>query len=87
MTSQGAQDEITNVCGQEKKNLILRQSQSNKNLLVNFNKVHTVSDSSLSSSETSLSCSDSLQKQSRPDVFYKKVVLRNFEKFTGKHLC
>ena len=25
------------------------------------------------------------QKQS-PEVFYKKVVLRNFAKFTGKHL-
>ena len=22
-----------------------------------------------------------------PEVFYKKVVLRNFAKFTGKHLC
>ena len=22
-----------------------------------------------------------------PEVFCKKVVLRNFEKFTGKHLC
>ena len=29
--SQGAEDDITNVCGQEKKNLILRQSGSNKN--------------------------------------------------------
>ena len=27
-----------------------------------------------------------IQKQT-PDVFYKKVVLRNFTKFTGKHLC
>ena len=26
------------------------------------------------------------QKQS-PEVFYKKGVLRNFTKFTGKHLC
>ena len=26
------------------------------------------------------------QKQS-PDMFRKKVVLRNFKKFTGKHLC
>ena len=24
---------------------------------------------------------------SRPEVFYKKGVLRNFAKFTGKHLC
>ena len=53
MTSKGAEDEITNVCGQEKKILILRQSESNKNILVNFNYVHTVSDASLSSSETS----------------------------------
>ena len=34
--SQGAEDEVTNVCGQEKKNLFLRQSESNKNLLINF---------------------------------------------------
>ena len=27
-----------------------------------------------------------LQKQP-PDVFYKKAVLKNFVKFTGKHLC
>ena len=27
-------------------------------------------------------------KQKQPlEVFYKKVVLKNFEKFTGKHLC
>ena len=26
-------------------------------------------------------------KSSRPDVFCKKGVLRNFAKFTGKHLC
>ena len=55
MTSQGAEDEITNVCGQEKQKLILRQSESNKNILVNFNYVHTMRDSSLSSSETSWS--------------------------------
>ena len=24
---------------------------------------------------------------SRPELFYKKVPLNNFEKFTGKHLC
>ena len=30
---------------------------------------------------------DSIQKQT-PEVFYKKVVLRNFaKKFSGKHLC
>ena len=28
----------------------------------------------------------SFQKQP-PDVFYKKSVLENFTKFTGKHLC
>ena len=26
-------------------------------------------------------------RSSRPDVFCKKGVLRNFTKFTGKHLC
>ena len=26
-------------------------------------------------------------RNSRPEVFYKKGVLRNFTKFTGKHLC
>ena len=26
-------------------------------------------------------------RSSRPDVFYKKGALRNFTKFTGKHLC
>ena len=26
-------------------------------------------------------------RNSRPEVFCKKVVLRNFTKFTGKHLC
>ena len=26
-------------------------------------------------------------RSSRPEVFFKKVVLRNFAKFTGKHLC
>ena len=26
-------------------------------------------------------------KSSRPEVFCKKVVLRNFAKFTGKHRC
>ena len=27
------------------------------------------------------------RRSSRPEVFYKKGVLRNFTKFTGKHLC
>ena len=26
-------------------------------------------------------------RSSRPEVFFKKVVLRNFTKFKGKHLC
>ena len=26
-------------------------------------------------------------RSSRPEVFCKKCVLRNFAKFTGKHLC
>ena len=38
-----------------------------------------------------LQCSQSMVKQeyhrsSSPDVFFKKGVLRNFAKFTGKHL-
>ena len=28
-----------------------------------------------------------LVRSSRPEVFYKKGILRNFAKFTGKHLC
>ena len=28
-----------------------------------------------------------LFRSSHPEVFYKKGVLRNFEKFTGRHLC
>ena len=28
-----------------------------------------------------------LHRSSRPEVFCKKSILRNFEKFTGKHLC
>ena len=34
--SLNAEEKITNVCGQEKKNLILLWSEFNKNLLVNF---------------------------------------------------
>ena len=30
---------------------------------------------------------DSLMRSSRPEVFYKKGVLRNFAKYTGKQLC
>ena len=26
-------------------------------------------------------------RSNRPEVFCKKVVLKNFTKFTGKHLC
>ena len=33
----------------------------------------------------SVSCVDF--RSSRPEVFYKKRVLRDFAKFTGKHLC
>ena len=29
----------------------------------------------------------SLSRSSHPEVFFKKGVLRNFAKFTGKHLC
>ena len=28
-----------------------------------------------------------LSRGGRPEVFYKKGVLRNFQKFTGKHKC
>ena len=28
-----------------------------------------------------------LHKKQPPEVFYKKVVLENFIKFTGKYLC
>ena len=28
-----------------------------------------------------------LEKNNRPEVFCKKDVLKNFEKFTEKHLC
>ena len=28
-----------------------------------------------------------INRSTRPDVFCKKRVLRNFAKFTGKHLC
>ena len=31
--------------------------------------------------------SNTLIRSSRPEVFCKKGVLRNFAKFTGKHLC
>ena len=43
-----------------------------------------MSDSSLSSNETSLSYSE---RSSRPEVFCTKGVLKNFAKFTGKRLC
>ena len=29
----------------------------------------------------------SSQRSSRPEVFYKKGVLNNFQKFNGKHFC
>ena len=60
--------------------------------------LRTMSDSCLLSSEASLSSSDSLDsfsnfdklkpyRSSHLEVFCKKGVLRNFTKFTGKHLC
>ena len=30
---------------------------------------------------------DETVRSSRPEVFCKKVVLKNFAKFRGKHLC
>ena len=35
----------------------------------------------------SLKIALNLCRSSRPEVFCKKGVLRNFSKFTGKHLC
>ena len=43
-----------------------------------------MSDSSLSSSETSLSY---FERSSHPEVFCTKGVLKSFAKFTGTHLC
>ena len=67
---------------------------------ISFSKLQlpTMSDSSLLSSEASLSSSDSLDsfsnfdklkpyRSSSLEVFCKKGVLRNFIKFTGKQLC
>ena len=67
---------------------------------ISFSKLQlpTMSDSSLLSSEASLSSSDSLDsfsnfdklkpyRSSSLEVFCKKGVLRNFTKFTGKRLC
>ena len=34
-----------------------------------------------------VSIAGTLLRSSRPDVFREKFVLRNFTKFTGKHLC
>ena len=36
--------------------------------------------------QSCLRCVDKL-RSSRPEVFCEKGVLRNFTKFTGKHLC
>ena len=44
----------------------------------------TYSEWCLSSSETSFSYSE---RSSRPEVFCTKDILKNFTKFTGKHLC
>ena len=38
-------------------------------------------------SQSTLSSFHTLLRSSRPEVFCKKGVLKNFEKFTGKHLC
>ena len=34
-----------------------------------------------------LMCYSAISRSSRPEVFCKKDVFRNFTKFTGKHLC
>ena len=33
------------------------------------------------------SSTEAYSQKQPPEVFFKKVVLRNFLKFTGKHLC
>ena len=42
---------------------------------------------SLSSAETTMKLSSPTFRSNRPEVFCEKGVLRNFGKFTGKHLC
>ena len=87
MTSQGAEDEITKVCEQEKKNLMLRQSESKKNLLVNFNQVHTYSEWFQFVMKWDF-FELFWEKQSFVlKVFCTKGVLKNFAKFIRKHLC
>ena len=78
MTSQGAEDEITKVCEQEKKNLMLQQSESKKNLLVNFNQVHTYSEwfqFVMKWDFFELFWILTHFRSSRREVFYKKVFL------------
>ena len=48
--------------------------------------VASILSSSLTSSKFKICIGTDGQKQP-PGVFYKKGVLRNFVKFTGKHLC
>ena len=87
MTSQGAEDEITKVCEQEKKNLMLQQSESKKNLLVNFNQVHTYSEWFQFVMKWDF-FELFWEKQSFVlKVFCTKGVLKNFAKFIRKHLC
>ena len=56
---------------------------------VSFRKRVSIFDSHFCDFQIFLKCSKSLKpyRRSHPDVFCKKGILRNFTKFTGKHLC
>ena len=59
------------------------------NFFVSFRKRVSIFDSHFCDFQIFLKCSKSLKpyRRSHPDVFCKKGILRNFTKFTGKHLC
>ena len=66
---------------------------SAKRLLLFLLRQNTITSSSgefeldLTSTESKVSIFFKTYRGSRPEVFSKKGVLRNFTKFTGKHLC
>ena len=51
------------------------------------NSLHILSSDSLLMKTCPTSITGETSRSSGPDVFYKKSVLRNFAKSTGKHLC
>ena len=53
--------------------------------VIRFNFIPAITDGQLCSDSDSILLS--LPRSNRPEVFCKKGVLRNFTKFTGKHLC